>query len=105
MTTCRLLENEGEVTGEFVLLEPRRSAIKSWRRGRGTISRVPLDYQPEEVSLSYLEYHSGVTSIDAGIIFSLLWDDLGDDTRHLMDFYRYDHLASGPRMGRVGIEL
>ena len=67
--------------------------------------QVPLEFIAETVPLSYIEYHFGAAGVPRGVVFSLLWDDLGHDSKHLMDFYRYSLCDSEGGSPAVGMGL
>jgi Cyclin D1 binding domain len=66
------------------LMSERQNNIRAAYRGKGQINRVPDLWDPEWVDLTLVIYTD--SSVANGSSFSIVWDDIGETYRHLMDF-------------------
>ena len=72
-----------DITGvNEVMMTDRINNIRSAYRGKGQINRLPGVWLSEWVDLTLMYYHN--TTLYGA--FSILWDDEGQDYRHVMDF-------------------
>ena len=69
---------------DVTLMTERQSNIRAAYRGKGQINRIPDSWDPEWVDLTLVIYHN--SSVANGSSFSIVWDDVGEAYRHLMDF-------------------
>jgi hypothetical protein len=74
--------NNGVV--DATLMSERQTNIRAAYRGKGQINRLPDVWDPEWVDLTLVIYNDPTTS--NGATFSIVWDDIGEPYRHLMDF-------------------
>ena len=72
-------------------MDDRINNIRSAFRGKGQINRIPGAWSSEWVDLTLIHY-TNTTLYGA---FSIVWDDEGEDFRHLMDFvsFRCKHVV------------
>jgi hypothetical protein len=73
--------NNGVV--DATLMSERQSNIRAAYRGKGQINRLPNVWDPEWVDLTLVIYNDSSSN---GATFSIVWDDIGEPYRHLMDF-------------------
>ena len=74
--------NNGVV--DATLMSERQNNIKATYRGKGQINRLSNVWDPEWVDLTLVIYLD--PSVSNGATFSIVWDDVGEAYRHLMDF-------------------
>ena len=69
---------------ETTMMTDRQNNIHAAYRGKGQINRDPDLWDPEWVDLTLIVYVNPVGA--RGACFSIVWDDIGETYRHLMDF-------------------
>lgn len=69
---------------DATLMTTRQNNIRAAYRGKGQINRIPDVWDPEWVDLTLVIYRD--PSVANGSSFSIVWDDIGEAYRHLMDF-------------------
>jgi Cyclin D1 binding domain len=74
--------NNGVV--DATLMSERQTNIRAAYRGKGQINRLSHVWDPEWVNLTLVIYQD--PSVSNGATFSIVWDDIGEAYRHLMDF-------------------
>ena len=74
--------NNGVV--DATLMSERQNNIRAAYRGKGQINRLANVWDPEWVDLTLVIYVD--PSVSNGATFSIVWDDIGEAYRHLMDF-------------------
>ena len=74
--------NNGVV--DATLMSERQGNITAAYRGKGQINRLANIWDPEWVDLTLVIYND--PSVSNGATFSIVWDDIGESYRHLMDF-------------------
>lgn len=78
-----ILFTENGVVDATVMID-RQNNIQAAYRGKGQINREPDIWDPEWVDMTLVVYHN--SSSARGASFSIVWDDVGETYRHLMDF-------------------
>jgi hypothetical protein len=66
------------------LMSQRRNNIRGAYHGKGQINRAPGIWDPEWVDLTLVIYRDPLVA--NGASFSIVWNDVGESYRHLMDF-------------------
>lgn len=74
--------NNGVV--DATLMSERQANISAAYRGKGQINRLANVWDPEWVDLTLVIYTN--PTVSNGATFSIVWDDVGEAYRHLMDF-------------------
>lgn len=74
--------NNGVV--DATLMSERQTNIRAAYRGKGQINRLANIWDPEWVDLTLVIYND--PTVSNGATFSIVWDDIGEAYRHLMDF-------------------
>lgn len=69
---------------DATLMSERQTNIRAAYRGKGQINRQTDVWDPEWVDLTLVVYTD--PAVSNGATFSIVWDDIGEAYRHLMDF-------------------
>jgi Cyclin D1 binding domain len=72
-------------THQITWIALRQQDIVAAYRGKGQINIVPGRWQPEWVDITFIIYRTGSTNG----AFSVIWDDVGEQFRHMMDFRQF----------------
>lgn len=78
-----ILFTENGIVDVTVMID-RQNNIQAAYRGKGQINREPATWDPEWVDLTLIVYNNSCSA--RGASFSIVWDDVGETYRHLMDF-------------------
>ena len=81
-----VLFNENGIV-DATMMTDRQNNIFAAYRGKGQINREPETWDPEWVDLTLIIYTD--SSGSRGASFSIVWDDVGETYRHLMDFFPF----------------
>ena len=78
---------------EFMMVDLalRRPHIWKWYRASGQINCIQGVWNPEWVGASFIVYHAPLEPQKT--IFSILWDDMDHEFRHITDFSRFGNIA------------